>query len=175
MKIKKKTKKAPIKETFGPCGCMGDDVENFSDEIRNMPVSELLNQIKGNNNDLYRSLVTYIRDTYQEFDSDNIPEGPPAPLVTLDPPDSSPMSDIIGKIGDAIAHIRPHYMKGIIGIGKPRGIMRVKKIDITKRPGSPAQVRTGGFTKRFGESNRKKNMRDKLMIESYKILRNKNS
>jgi hypothetical protein len=85
------------------------------------------------------------------------------------------MSDIIGKIGDAIAHIRPHYMKGIIGIGKPRGIMRVKKIDITKRPGSPAQVRTGGFTKRFGESNRKKNMRDKLMIESYKILRNKNS
>ena len=84
-----KTKTEPIKEDFGSCetfkpeawekeeqhepscGCQNinasaEGPESFSDTIRDMPVSELLNQIKGTDEGLYRKLVYYIRDTYHE-------------------------------------------------------------------------------------------------------------
>lgn len=64
-------------DTGSSCGCgdMGTGPEMFSDAIRTMPVSELLNQLKGTDEGLYRKLVYYIRDTYHE---DNKPVSEPS-------------------------------------------------------------------------------------------------
>lgn len=42
----------------------------FSDAIRNMSVGELLNQIKGTEQDLYIKLTKFLRDVYHETNED---------------------------------------------------------------------------------------------------------
>jgi len=62
------------------CGDLGSGPEMFSDSIRTMPVSELLNQLKGTDEGLYRKLVYYIRDTYHE---DNQPTSEPISIEDI--------------------------------------------------------------------------------------------
>lgn len=157
------------------CRCGMDDVENFSDEVRNMTVGELLNQVKGNNEDLYRSLVTFLRDTYQEFD--NEPEGPPEPIeMGITPP--SPLMDGLGLGAEPCSLGVGNTLKNKLTPGEGFGNMisgpvRVRGMSISKRTGEPLRVRKFNAIKNLGE---KKNQdRNALMIEAYKVLHKKDS
>lgn len=81
------------------CGC-GDNSgpEMFSDAIRNMPVSELLNQIKGTDEGLYRKLVYYIRDTYHEDNKQDFSYDSPISIEDISSCDSSPIRGSVSII-----------------------------------------------------------------------------
>lgn len=87
------------------CGCsdIGWGPESFSDSVRMMPVSELLNQIKGTDEGLYRKLVYYIRDTYHE---DNKPTSEPSMPLSIEDMDDTPISSCSMKPVGAISIIR---------------------------------------------------------------------
>jgi len=165
-------------ESIMNIGCEMNDVENFSDEVRNMTVGELLNQVKGNNEDLYRSLVRFLRETYQEFDNES--EGPPEPIeIGITPPPS------LSQLMDS-----PRLGPGPCGLGMGRalknkiipgadfgnmikGPARIRGLSVTKRTGEPLRVQRINAIKNLGE--RKKQARNALMVEAYKILHKKGS
>lgn len=91
--------------------------ESFSDSVRTMPVSELLNQIKGHDEGLYRKLIYYIRDTYHE---DNKP--------TSEPSFDSPIS--IEDIDDNISSCGMSPIKRISIIRKESVEPKQKDLDL---------------------------------------------
>lgn len=95
--------------------CCNQDVENFSDDVRNTTVGELLLQIKGNDDDLHHALVNWLREHYQEFGE---PEGPPENLAAMD-------NGVIGNIMQT--------MKSGMGLGGGESITtRVPKISVVR-------------------------------------------
>lgn len=123
-----------------PCGCQ-QDVENFSDDVRNTTVGELLLQIKGNDDDLHRALVQWLREHYQEFNEEPL-QGPPE----MAPLDS-------GVVGDIMQN-----MKSGMGLGGGESI--------TTRGPKIVSVRIHKESKK-----QKKGPDTNLMIEAFKDLK----
>lgn len=138
-----------------PCGCQ-PDVENFSDDVRNTTIGELLQQIKGNDEDLYFALVQWLREHYQEFNNDQ--EGPPAEnFASLD-------DGIIGNI--------KKMMNSGMGLGGGESIS-------TRGPGMGMHRRGPGrgiaMIRIRRESKKAKKKPDtKLMVEAFKDLKKNN-
>jgi len=134
-----------IKENaFDSCGCQ-PEIENFSDDVRNTTVGELLLQIKGNDDDLYHALVQWIRNHYQEFEGEPL-QGPPENLAAMD-------GGIIGNIMQT--------MKSGMGLGGGESITtRVPKIAVVRVHRESKKIKKGPDTK--------------LMIEAFKDLKKNN-
>lgn len=150
--------KKKIKESI--C-CFGSDVdypEIFSDDIHNMTVGTLLNQIKGNDEDLYRKLVKYIRYVY--YEGEISPEPAEPNNLTFD---ENPFGNIVN--GPCRRNRGNNFHNDLF----TREPFRVRGMHITKRMGEPIRIKKFDS---LGE-NKKGPSRSELMIESYKILRNK--
>ena len=115
--------------------CCNQNVENFSDDVRNTTVGELLLQIKGNDDDLYMGLVNWLREHYQEFGE---PKGPSENLASMD-------SGVIGNIMQT--------MKSGLGLGGGESIStRVPKIAVVRVHGESKKTKKGPDTKLMVEA-----------------------
>lgn len=125
--------------------CCNQDVENFSDDVRNTTIGELLLQVKGNDDDLYVKLVSWLREHYQEFNNEL--EGSPVEnIVSLD-------NGVIGNIMQT--------MKSGLGLGGGESIStRVPRISVVKVHRESKKTKKGPDTK--------------LMIEAFKDLKKNN-
>ena len=130
-----KTMQAPTNESAMGCCCDQQNVEDFSDDVRNTTVGELLQQIEGNDDDLYNALVNWIREHYQEFGQ---LEGPPENLAALD-------SGVIGNIMQT--------MKSGMGLGGGESITtRRPKIAVVRVHRESKKTKKGPDTKLMVEA-----------------------
>jgi hypothetical protein len=156
-----------IKENaFDSCGCQ-PEIENFSDDVRNTTVGELLQQIEGNDQDLYMSLVQWLREHYQEFNDELEGSQPAENFASLD-------DGIVGDIkkmmnsgmglggGQSISTRGP-------GISRGHGLGPCGRGDRMGPRRGIAMIRIRRESKKA-----KKKPNTKLMIEAFKDLKKNN-